>query len=165
MKVFVPNQVIVRDDMDFPEGALVVDGYGEDGCLLAHSKGGGVQFRVPSGEVSRFSVVSEDEQVQIFRKTQFFLEGVSEKTFEGFTDGSHWNGWEMPYFELKSAQSVLDALGAWTLEENKNVLRAHLDLGNGMEEVEWQPECLPLPDGGSVEGYPIGTGCLVWERV
>lgn len=165
MKVFEANEVIVRKDFVYPEGALVVDGYDEDGCLLAHAKGGGLQYRIPKEEIPKFETVSKDEGIPIFRKTRFSLEGLDGKIFEGFTDGSRWNGWEMPYFALKAAESVLDALGAArTFQEDKKVLRASLDLGNGIEEVEWEAVLLDLPDGGAVEAYPIGSGSLIWEE-
>ncbi len=70
------------------------------------------------------------------------------------------------YFELKTAQSVLNTLGAiWTLQEDKNALKANLELGNAIEEVEWEAESLEMPDGGVVEAYPIGAGSLIWEEV
>lgn len=166
MKRFEPNQIIVREDLDYPEGALVVHGYAEDGSLLAFEKGGGVQFVIPPEEIPRFSVVAEMERVPIYRKTRFCLEGLEGQTFEGYSDGTHWNGWALPYFELKTAQSVLDALGAvWTLDEEKSVLRARMDLGNGIEDSEWEAKLLSLPDGGYVKGYNLGAGSLIWEEV
>ena len=151
MKAFEPNQVITRDDMVYPEGALVVHGYSEDGSLLAFQKGGGVQFVIPAEETHRFSVVSKMEKTPIYRKSRFYLEALDDKTFEGWTSGESWNGWEMPYFELKTAQSVLDALGAtWTFLDDKNALKANLDVGNGCEEVEWEAELLEMPDGGAL---------------
>jgi len=162
--MFEANQIIVREDLDYPEGALVVHGYAEDGSLLAFEKGGGVQFVIPPEEIPRFSVVSEMERVPIYRKTRFCLEGLDDQTFEGYSDGSHWNGWALPYFELKAAQTVLDALGAvWTLDEEKNVLRARIDLGSDIEDCEWEAKLLILPDGGSVKGYNLG-GSLIWEE-
>jgi hypothetical protein len=165
MKKFEPNQIIVRDDMVYPKGGLVVHGYAEDGSLLAFEKGGGLQLIIPPADLLRFSVVSEMEKVPIYRKTSFCLEGLDDLTFEGFTDDTHWNGWALPYFELKAAQIVLDALGAvWAFDEEKNVLRARMDLGNGIEESEWESVLLVLPDGGSVKAYPLGAGSLIWEE-
>jgi hypothetical protein len=164
--MFEANQIIVREDLDYPEGALVVHGYAEDGSLLAFEKGGGVQFVIPQEEIPRFSVVSEMERVPIYRKTRFCLEGLDDQTFEGYSDGSHWNGWALPYFDLKAAQTVLDALGAlWTLDEEKNVLHARIDLGGGIEDSEWEAKLLVLPDGGSVKGYSLGAGSLIWEEI
>lgn len=166
MKKFEPNQIIVRDDMVYPNGGLIVYGYAEDGSLLAFEKGGGVQFVIPPEDIPRFSVVSEMERIPIYRKTHFGLEGLDDLSFEGYTDESHWNGWEMPYFELKTAQNVLDALDAvWSLDESKNVLRARMDLGNGIEDCEWEANLLGLPDGGTVKAYHLGAGCLIWEEV
>jgi hypothetical protein len=166
VKRFEPNQIIVRDDMVYPKGGLVVHGYAEDGSLLAFEKGGGLQLTIPAADLSRFSVVTEMEMVPIYRKTRFSLDGLDEESFEGYTDDTHWNGWDLPYFELKTAQSVLDALGAvWTLDEEKSVLRARIDLGNNIEDAEWEAKVLILPDGGAVKGYPIGSGSLIWSEV
>lgn len=165
MRLFEPNQVITRDDMVYPDGGLVVHGYADDGSLLAFQKGGGVQLIIPPEDIPRFSVVSEMEKTPIYRKTRFCLEGLDDKKFEGWTCGESWNGWEMPYFELKTAQSVLDALGATcTFQDEKKALKANLDLGNGIEEVEWEAESLEMPDGGVVQAYPIGAGSLIWEE-
>jgi hypothetical protein len=38
-----------------------------------------------------------------------------------------------------------------TLESNKKALKASLDAGNAIEEVEWEAESLEMPDGGAVE--------------
>jgi hypothetical protein len=59
--------------------------------------------------------------------------------------------------KIKTAQSVLDALGAapFTFQDGKKALKANLDLGNGAEEVEWEAELLEMPDGGVIDAYPI----------
>lgn len=166
MKNFEPNQTIIREDDVYPQGALVVYGYAEDGSLMAFPEGGGLQYLIPTEEIPRFHLVDEEEKnIKLFRKTFFYLEGLDDQEFEGFTDGSSWNGWEKPYFALKASQSVLDALGAvWVFDEEKKVLRANLDAGNGHEEYEWEAETLPLPDGGTVQAFAIGSGELIWEE-
>jgi hypothetical protein len=139
MKEFQPHQIIVRDDLVYPDGALVVVGYDGDGTLLVHPPGGGVQYRIPSSELSRFGVVSEEEKVRIFTKATFSIEGLDDQSFGGWSDGSRWNGWEKPLFEFKDALSALNALGATSVSlGDKNVLRANLDSGNGIEDVEWE---------------------------
>jgi hypothetical protein len=155
MKRFEPNQVIIREDLEYPEGALVVHGYAEDGSLMAFPQGGGCQFLIPAEETSRFHPVSEDERnVRIFRKSEFCLEGLDDETFEGFTDGSSWNGWEIPYFELKTAQRLFDALGAtWTLEADKNVLHAHFHPAMG---TEWANDEPPLLTDAFLEMFGFG---------
>jgi hypothetical protein len=164
MKVFQPHQTIIRDDLIYPDGALVVVGY-EDGTLLAHPPGGGVQYRIPSSELNRFGVVSEEEKVRIITKSTFSIEGLEDQSFEGWSDGSLWNGWEKPLFELKDALSALNALGATSVRlGDKNVLRANLDSGNGVEEVEWEAEVIELADGGTVVGYSVGSGEYMWEK-
>ncbi len=168
MKRFEPNQIIVREDLDYPDGALIVHGYAEDGSLLAFPKGGGVQLRIPLDETVRFEVVSDDEKVGVFRKARFALEGLDGETFEGWTCGENWNGWEKPYFDRSTAWRILGCLGATavpTQNGDKSGLKTILDVGNGAEEVEWQAVLLELPDGGSVEVYAVGCGDWMWEEV
>jgi hypothetical protein len=148
MKRFQPNQKIIREDGVYPNGALVVQGYAEDGSLMAYPEGGGFEYLIPTDEIPRFHLVDQEEKnIKLFRKTLFVLEGLDDQEFEGFTDGSSWNGWKKPLFALKSAQSVLDALGAvWTFDEDKKVLQANLDAGNGHEDYECEAETLPLTE-------------------
>jgi hypothetical protein len=44
MPMFTREEIIVRDDLKYPEGAVVVDGIDERGHLLVHPLGAGLQF-------------------------------------------------------------------------------------------------------------------------
>jgi hypothetical protein len=57
MPVFPQGEIIVRNDLKYPDGAVVVDGMDERGLLLVHPLGGGLQFSVPPREVGRFESV------------------------------------------------------------------------------------------------------------
>lgn len=108
---FQKNDIIVRDDGKYPEGALIVDGYDASGALLAHPLGGGFQLIIPAADHPRFDTVPGMERTPIFTRAWFTLEGL-EDSFTGWTDGRNWNGWAMPRFELPEAQRVIAALGS-----------------------------------------------------
>ena len=163
--MFEANQIIVRSDFDYPEGALVVHGYAEDGSLLAFPRGGGVQYRIPADELGKFEVVSDEERVSVFKKARFTLEGLDDMSFEAWSDGSLWNGFEKPLFELEDACSVLTALGIdCSHNPSKAVLSVFMDQGEGLEEVSWSAERIEVADGGFVEVFGVGTGSWMWDR-
>ena len=90
---------------------------------------------------------------------------MEDQSFEGWSDGSRWNGWDKALFELKAALSVLNTLGATSVRlGDKNVLRANLDSGNGVEDVEWEAEVIELADGGTAVAYSVGSGEYMWEK-
>ncbi len=165
MTVFEANQVIVREDLDYPHGALVVHGYAEDGSLLAFPRGGGVQYRIPADELGKFEVVSDEEKVRVFEKARFTLEGLDDTSFVAWSDGSLWNGFEKPLFELDAACLVLEALGVdYSRDPCRRLLRAILDQGEGLEEVSWSVERIEVADGGFVEVFGLGAGAWMWDR-
>ena len=54
--MFTQGEIIVRDDLKYPDGAVVVDGLDTRGRLLVHPLGGGLQFALPLRDVGgRFS--------------------------------------------------------------------------------------------------------------
>ena len=85
---FLRGTIIVRHDATYPQGALVVSGYGETGELLAYPKGGGAEFRIPASDITKFSAVTEGEQTPIYRRSNFALEGLRRH----FPDGRTANG-------------------------------------------------------------------------
>ena len=87
--MFTQGEVIVRDDLKYPEGAVVVDGIDARGHLLVHPLGGGLQFAVPPREVGRFQSVEPAEQIPVFSagtattlfKTRYAVPGVAARTY------------------------------------------------------------------------------------
>ena len=53
---FSKGEVICREDLAYPEGAFVCDGYDASGRLLAHPLGGGLQLTIPAHEERRIIV-------------------------------------------------------------------------------------------------------------
>ena len=93
---FSKGEIICREDLGYPEGALVCDGYDDKGRLLAHPLGGGFQLTVSAQDEPRFRVVAEGEKAAtLFQRGKFAL-GDGERAFEGWSKGELWNGWEVP---------------------------------------------------------------------
>jgi hypothetical protein len=116
--IFKKGNVIIKAEAAYPSGALVVDGYDERRRLMAHPLGGGPQYFFKPAVEQRFRVVSEEEQNRpLWKRSRFCIEGI-EGTFEGWTGGRLWNGWEMPRSEFAVAQKVISAM---------NIQGAHYD--------------------------------------
>ena len=120
---FSKGEIICREDLAYPEGALVCDGYDAAGRLLAHPLGGGFQLTVPAQDEPRFRVVAAGEKgAALFHRGRFTL-ADGETLFEGGANGELWNGWEMPRFEAGVARVVALCLhhgvtGLWTADRD-----------------------------------------------
>jgi hypothetical protein len=160
---FSKGEIIRRDDLAYPEGALVCDGYDDAGRLLAHPLGGGFQLTVPAQDEPRFRVVAEGERgAALFRRTRFVL-ADSEEAFEGWTNGELWNGWEMPEFEKAMAERLL----AWLGDQRGRFdgkLEAFVTMSQDGEEEIWAGEEITITDGSRIKAYPVGAGAWTWEE-
>jgi len=68
------EDIICRKNLDYPEGALLGDGYDDAGQLLAHPLGGGFQLTVPAEEACQFRVVEHGETgAALFSRRRFSL--------------------------------------------------------------------------------------------
>ena len=159
---FQKNEIIVRNDLKYPKGALLVDGYDASGALLAHPLGGGFQIRISQEEQLHLARISADEITPIYRRGIFTLEGIDGE-FPGWTHGRNWNGWAMPQFEFAEAQRLIVALDTeiGSYESGADVFITAME---GGDEETWPAEVIHLPDGGRVKVYPIGTGSWIWEE-
>lgn len=157
---FREGQIIIRSDMTFPDGAIVVSGVDENGNLRGYPKGGGPEFIIPRSDVPRFSVVSQDEAVPIYRRAQFEFEGCDTR-FDGWSDGTAWNGWARPMFDFQTAQQILTALApGWRYDEQSD----EFITPNGDGDESWPAATVELPDGGAAKLYPIGAGSWIWDE-
>lgn len=157
---FPTGATILRSDLEFPGGALVVDGYDDAGNLLAHPMGGGLQYQIPPHEHARFDIVADAEATSIFKRARFCIEGV-DQDFEGWTDGKRWNGWAMPFFEREQAELVMRCLspeGQFDPTRDCFITATSPD-----EPEEWKGTTIILPDGGEAQVYPIGAGSWIWD--
>jgi hypothetical protein len=157
------GDILVPKAREYPDGAIVVDGYDKKGLLKAHLLQGEARLRLSAVSASVFRLVGEGERVgaALFRRGRFAL-AVSEEVFEGWTDGRTWNGWQMPRFERPEAERVAERLGGgewrYDAEQDTFVTRALYH----KEEV-WSAEPVTISDGSVVRLYPIGAGSWRWE--
>ena len=99
------------------------------------------------------------------RKTKFVID-TNEQTYEGYTDGRRWNGWECPWFTKEVADGMMRDL-------NKEGVEAKYD--SETDSYIIKVECYDEPDifdgydveteDGSMHLYPIGAWCWIWEEV
>jgi hypothetical protein len=160
---FSKGEIIRRDDLAYPEGALVCDGYDDAGRLLAHPLGGGFQLTVPAQDEPRFRAVAEGERgAALFRRGRFTLADVG-TAFDGWSNGELWNGWEMPRFEFIVCQAILKLLGdaRGRFDEKAD---AFITVSNGEGEA-WAAEEITITDGSRINVYPLGAGSWTWEEV
>jgi hypothetical protein len=93
---FERSTIITQRNLRYPAGAMVVEGYGDDGVLLAYPLGGGFHRSIPVAAQVNLRVVPQEEiESAQFRKTKFYIEGVDSE-FEGYTNDRPWNGWDSP---------------------------------------------------------------------
>ena len=159
MPMFTQGEIIVRDDLKYPDGAVVVDGLDTRGRLLVHPLG----VALPLREIGRFQSVEPDEQIPVFSAGTFYLEGI-EGEFEGWSDGSSWNGWEKPCFTREVAERILEASGyRWSYDaatDEFTVVTSEED-----EPELFSDQAIQLGDGGSVTAYFVGAGAWVWDKI
>lgn len=93
--------------------------------------------------------------------------------FEGWSDGTVWNGWSKPYFEFDEAQKLLanliaahhqhnDPIQAW-YDEQEDRFCFILELGG--EAECYSAELIETDEGQVLKVYPIGTGAWVWNEL
>ncbi|HOX58189.1 MAG TPA: hypothetical protein PLC99_14990 [Verrucomicrobiota bacterium] len=156
---FQKNETIVRDDCQFPTGALVVDGQDAAGNLLAHPLGGGFQLTIPVSDLGRFRVVPvEDQQARVYRAGVFCLEG-EDSQFQGWTKGELWNGWATPCFELEVAHKVAAMVPGSRLDSARDAF-----VTRNQEEELWQGQSIVTTDGRLLKVYPIGACAWCWDE-
>lgn len=161
---FSKDEVVMPKGSDYPNGALVVDGYDQEGNLLAHPLGGGPQYKIgPAKQTGLRIVLHQERKTTPFRKAKFSLEGV-EGEFEGWTDGSLWNGWATPHFELAEARKVIKALHPTkaSFDETKD---AFITESTDGEQEAWEANQIDLPDGTRLKVYPIGAWAWCWDEI
>jgi hypothetical protein len=158
------GDILVPKGKQFPENAIVVDGYDARGRMLMHPLGGGFQECVSPVSASVFRVVDEGERAgALFRRGRFVL-GDSKEYFDGWTDGRCWNGWEMPRFEKKEAERLIRGLGDRRARFDAT-RDAFLTISQDGEEEIWAGEQIAISDGSAVRVYPVGAGSWIWDEV
>jgi len=117
---------------------------------------------IPAQDEPRFRVVAKGEKcAALFRRGKFTLADI-EASFEGWSNGEFWNGWEMPRFELAVCREILRSLGdgQGRFDEKADVF---VTVSNEDEET-WSAEEITITDGSRIKVYPLGAGSWIWEE-
>ena len=99
------------------------------------------------------------------RKTRF---GIcdNEKSYEGYTDGRLWNGWECPWFTKEMAEEIMRDLNKDGVETEYNPETDSYII----KSEDWdEPDVFDGNDVKTEDGiqhlYPIGAWCWIWDEV
>jgi hypothetical protein len=166
---FAKSDIIIRRSLRYPNGALEVDGYNEEGKLLAHPIGGGFQYAIAlENQADLRKVLQTEIDAVPIRAGQFELGSLPGK-YAGYTRGDAWNGWATPSFPFTEAQRLVFALtadsettGRYDAAGDAFVTKmSHAD----EEEDVWSAEEVVLPTGEKVKVYPIGSRSWCWDEV
>lgn len=95
------------------------------------------------------------------RETEFSIDTLGSKVFEGYTQGEEWNGWACPYFTFEQAEQVVKAhsekgLKAW-YDPDTDAFSFEIEASNEIDTFKAE----------EIEGqrlYPIGASCWIWEE-
>jgi hypothetical protein len=161
---FNKGDIIIKAGAVYPHGSLAVDGYDDQGSLLAHPEGGGLQYVFTPADQQTFRRVPPHEQKgSPWKASRFSLDGI-EGVFEGWARGQLWNGWEMPCFEFQEAQKLIGALHEPKVEyDSARDLFTTRDTGD--EDEAWLAQSITVLGPSQVKVYPIGAGSWCWEEV
>ncbi|HWV98501.1 MAG TPA: hypothetical protein VNZ64_02295 [Candidatus Acidoferrum sp.] len=158
------GDILVPKGKQFPDCAIVVDGYDDAGRLVMHPLGGGIEQHLTAVSASLFRLVDEGERAgALFRRGRFAL-AESEEAFEGWADGRTWNGWQMPRFERDEAERLVRWVGG---ERSRfDAARdAFVTISQSGEEEIWAGEGVAVSDGSAMKVYPVGAGAWMWDEV
>lgn len=131
----------------------LVDVFSDDGqTVVFYPQGGGFQHRAPHAE---FHARFEPAEAPAFRRGLVDADFV-DAPYPCWSDGMHWNGWGMPYFERETVEQLIadGVLGGMRWDGDTVVVPMD------DEEDRFNPEVI---NGVTVWG--IGAGCYCWDSV
>ena len=97
------------------------------------------------------------------KKSLFSIDGF-DAIFEGYTDGTHWNGWAKPYFTKEVGMDIVRC------NNMANDLAYHMSYNEKTDSFirlddEFEPEVFQGIDTNGLHLYPIGNACWVWDDI
>ena len=159
---FNKGDILVPKGKQFPDCAIVVDGYDHAGRLVMHPLGGGIQTHLTAVSASVFRLVDEAERDgNVFRRRRFAI-ADSDMVFTGWANGQKWNGWEMPRFEFQVCTQLLGWIGDGKARYDGERDTFITVRQNGQEET-WPAESITITDGSRIKVYPLGAGSWMWK--
>lgn len=158
------GDVLVPKGKQFPDCAIVVDGYDHKGQLLMHPFGGGFQARLSPLSTTVFRLVDEAERASTLFHSKRFVLADSDEVFHGWSDGRKWNGWERPGFEKPEAIRLVEWFGDKRARFDE-AQDAFITISQDGEEEMWPGENVIVSDGSSLRLYAVGAGSWIWDEV
>lgn len=120
------NTIIAPASGTYPDNAYVV--VREEGDYYAAFRmGGGFEVWIPKAE-TRTPTIAEVTTTELRYSKFCFDDGDGDRaradSWNGWHDGTHWNGWAKPYFVREIMEQVLDYLcnapaDHWRIEDDK----------------------------------------------
>ena len=96
------------------------------------------------------------------RKAKFTIDGF-DAVFEGYTDGTYWNGWAKPWFTKEVGDRIVKA------NNSVNGLAYHMSYNAKTDsfirlDEDFEPEVYQGVDIDGLHLYPIGNMCWIWDE-
>ena len=101
----------------------------------------------------------------MLRKTLFTIDGT-EAIFEGYTDGSHWNGWACPWFTKEVADKIARIVNKEHLSELDGKAMYYLQETDTFQYEPFGEDMREEFQGKDIDGlhlYPIGNMAWAWD--
>lgn len=101
-----------------------------------------------------------------FEKAAFCIDSIPGIHFDGYHDGSDWNGFACPYFEYQKAEQILQASEKngfnWTYNEQEDAFKVR----SSIDPIEYEPEIFQGEmitfQSNQIKVYPIGAYSWIW---
>lgn len=172
MRNFDHNDIIVpRMHLDeWTKWAIVVDKVDPDGTIHAFPRGGGFGLLINPRKVEEYDFIRVPEgnlRNPGWSLIRVYAEWVDKKYWVWST-GENWNGWAVPYFELKEAlkyarhSQTIKGASPTVYDEARDAFVTQLE-GEDEPQVEG-PTTIQVPERGEIKVYPLGGG-WTWSFV
>jgi len=168
MRDFLPGDIIVprKDLREWTNAAVIVDEVEGDGSVTAFRFGyAGRRLRFSPVDVEKFDFIKVPKDKLNnpgWKSIQVFAEWT-EKSYQAWTTGQHWNGWEMPFFEFDEAMRYAQDAGNTVYDPERD---AFITTHEGSEDEPGVDEAtiIFVRGRGALKVYPIGAGSWTWSQ-
>lgn len=174
--VFEKGDILIRRGGRYPQDAWEVIRGVKDGVLKIAPKGGGAVLSIGRERAKRdFRHATPDELSPSWYPARFYMEFIEGETFEGYTDGTLWNGFATPSFELDEAKKVLEGMVKAALREGWDSFGLSWEYDPGEDALVVVERQYPDPwfirgeditvEGRRIRVYPVGSHSWTWHEV
>lgn len=90
--------------------------------------------------------------------------------YDGYTDGTHWNGWACPWFTKETALEIADDYNVLMPDDKVRTIYNETEdtfIFYGYDEAEteeFKGKDFTI-NGKTLHLYPVGNGCWIWDDV